>query len=362
MPTITVDTASGASYEVRLAAGALDSLGEAARGALPAARRFLVVSDTNVWPLYGTRALESLRGAGLEAAEAIFPAGEESKRLPAAERLCDAALAAGLDRSSALVALGGGVVGDVAGLAAALYMRGVAHVQVPTTLLAMVDSSVGGKTAVDLAGGKNLVGAFHQPSLVLADPETLATLPERELAAGAAEVVKAGLLGDAALFEMLEKAPEEVFARGSAALVEAIRRSVELKRRIVEEDERESGARALLNLGHTFGHALETLHEYRTLLHGEAVAVGTVVACRLAVRLGRLEADAAERVARLLKALDLPTELGGVDRGRLLELMGRDKKVRSGRPRLVLPVAIGRAEIFEDVPEDQVRGCLEESP
>ncbi len=362
MHTITVNTSSGGSYQVRLAAGLLDTLGPAACEALPAARRCLVMSDTDVWPLYGARALESLRGAGLEASEAIFPAGEESKRLATAERLCEAALAAGLDRSSAVVALGGGVVGDVAGLVAALYMRGLPHVQVPTTLLAMVDSSVGGKTAVDLAGGKNLVGAFHQPCLVLADPEMLATLPERELAAGAAEVVKAGLLGDAGLFEMLEKSPGDILAREGTALLEAVRRSVELKRRIVEEDERETGVRALLNLGHTFGHALETYHGYKTLLHGEAVAVGMAVACRLAVRLGRLGAGDLERAVRLLRALDLPVELGDVDRGRLFELMGRDKKARGGRPRLVLPVAIGSAEIFEDVSEDDVRKCLEACP
>ena len=362
MPTVSVRTASGGSYDVKLAAGVLDSLGEAARRALPGAGRVLVVSDTNVWPLYGERALESLRGAGLEAAEFLFPAGEESKRLATAETLCEAALAAGLDRTSAVVALGGGVVGDVAGLVAALYMRGIAHVQVPTTLLAMVDSSAGGKTAVDLAGGKNLIGAFHQPALVLADPETLATLSGRELAAGAAEVVKAGLLGDAELFDLLEKFPGDLLARDERVLLEAITRSVDLKRRVVEEDERETGRRALLNLGHTFGHALETLREYRDILHGEAVAVGMALACRLAVQLGRFDAGESERVLGLLAALGLPTELGEVDRKRLFELMGRDKKVRFGKPRLVLPTAIGRAEVVEDVPEDQVRRCLEESP
>jgi 3-dehydroquinate synthase len=364
MPAIAVRTASGAPYTVELAAGALDSLGEAAARALGAARgrRVLAVSDTNVWPLYGERALESLRAAGFEPAEALLEPGEGAKRLAAVERLCAAALAAGVDRSGAAVALGGGVVGDVAGLAAALYMRGIPHVQAPTTLLAMVDSSIGGKTAVDLPGGKNLVGAFHQPAAVVADPETIRTLPDRELAAGAAEAVKSGLLGDRALFELLEKSPGELLAREPAMLLETIRRAIEVKRRIVEADEREGGARALLNLGHTFGHALETLREYRGILHGEAVAAGVALAARLAAALGRFSADDADRVIRLLARLGLPVELGPeVDRGRLFELMLRDKKARGGRLRLVLPAAIGRAELAEDVPEEAVRRCLAES-
>jgi len=364
MAAIRVQTAAGA-YAVELAAGALDSLGEIAARALPLSRRVLAVSDTNVWPLYGTRALESLGAAGLEAAEAVIEAGEGSKRLATVERLCDSALAAGLSRSGAVVALGGGVVGDLGGLAAALYMRGVAHLQVPTTLLAMVDSSVGGKTAADLAGGKNLVGAFHQPAAVVADPETLATLPDRELAAGAAEVVKTGLLGDRELFEFVERRPGDLLARQADVLLEVIRRSVEVKRRIVEADEREAGdgPRALLNLGHTFGHALETLHDYRGILHGEAVSVGMVLAARLAVALGRFPEEQADRVIRLLAVLGLPVELGAApDRGRLFELMFRDKKSRDGRLRLVLPATIGRAELAGDVPEAAVRRCLDQSP
>jgi len=364
MAAIEVRTSSG-SYAVELSAGALDAVGETAARALGGARRALLVTDANVRPLYGARALESLRGAGFDAGEAVIEAGEEGKRLATVERLCEAALAARLDRSGVVVALGGGVVGDIAGLVAALYMRGVAHVQVPTTLLAMVDSSVGGKTAVDLAGGKNLVGAFHQPSAVVADPEALRTLPDRELSAGAAEVVKAGVLGDRELFELVEKRPGELLSRDEAVLLEAIGRSIEVKRRVVEVDERETGdgPRALLNLGHTFGHALETLREYRGILHGEAVSVGVVLASRLAVRLGRLPEAEADRVIRLLALLSLPVELGpGVDRARLFELMRRDKKNRDGRLRLILPTAIGRAEIFKDVPEAAVRECLEESP
>jgi 3-dehydroquinate synthase len=360
MPEITVNTSSGASYRVRLGPGLLDTVGDSLRGALPGVQNVLLVSDTNVWPLYGPRALESLRGAGLSASESVFPSGEASKRLATVERACEAALEAGLDRSSAIVALGGGVVGDLAGLVAALYMRGIAHVQLPTSLLAMVDSSVGGKTAADLSGGKNLVGAFHQPSLVLADTETLVTLPERELAAGAAEIVKAGLLGEEQLFELVESHPEEILARDAQYLPEAVQRSVDLKRRVVEEDERETGRRALLNLGHTFGHALETYRDYSGILHGEAVAIGMVVASRLATRLQRFPEQDAGRVVRVLGALGLPTELGDADRGRLLELMYRDKKTRGGALRLVLPSAVGRAEIFEDVPEAEIRGCLED--
>jgi 3-dehydroquinate synthase len=361
MADIRVNTNSG-SYDVRLGEGLLDAAGSAAAAALPRVRSCLVVSDTNVWPLYGARVLESLRGAGLAAAEAIIPAGEESKRLATVEQLCDAALEAGLDRSSAVIALGGGVVGDIAGLVAALYMRGVPHVQLPTTLLAMVDSSVGGKTAADLTGGKNLVGAFHQPSLVLADVEALATLPEREVSAGAAEVVKAGLLGDAELFELLEKHPDDLLARRGQNLLEAVRRSVELKREIVEEDERENGRRALLNLGHTFGHALELYNDYSAMLHGEAVAVGMVVASRLGARVAGFPEEDVDRVSKLLSAMNLPVELGDADRGRLLELMRRDKKARSGKVRLVLPAEIGRAAIFEDVSDEQILDCLKESP
>ncbi|HOX05247.1 MAG TPA: 3-dehydroquinate synthase [Planctomycetota bacterium] len=365
MPAIQVRTAAGGAYRVELAPGALGRLGSLAAGALGGPRRVLLVSDANVWPLHGPRSVESLRAAGFEPSEAIIEAGEQAKRLATVERLCEAALEARLDRSGAVVALGGGVVGDIAGLVAALYMRGIPHVQVPTTLLAMVDSSVGGKTAVDLAGGKNLVGAFHQPAAVVADPEALRTLPERELSAGAAEVVKAGLLGDPGLFGLVEGNPAGLLARDGAVLSEAIARSVEVKRRAVEADERETGdgPRALLNLGHTFGHALETLRGYQGILHGEAVAVGMVLAARLSAALGRLSAGDAARVERLLASLGLPVALGAdADRRRLFELMGRDKKNRAGRLRLVLPVAIGRAEIAADVPDEKVRRVLEDSP
>jgi len=359
MALIPVSTVSG-SYQVRIDGGCLDTVGEETRKALPRVGRVLVVSDTNVWPLYGARVLESLRGAGIPAEESIMPAGEESKRLETVEGFCTAALEAGLDRSSAIVALGGGVVGDIAGLVAALYMRGVPHVQLPTTLLAMVDSSVGGKTGVDLAGGKNLVGAFHQPSLVLADPEVLATLSQRETAAGAAEIVKAGVLGDAGLFDLVEAHSDEVLARGGGNLLEAIRLAVDLKREVVEEDEREAGRRALLNLGHTFAHALETYLEYRELLHGEAVSVGMVVAARLGTRVAGLGSADAGRIEKVLRSLGLPVELGEANREKLLELMRRDKKTRGGRLRLILPVEIGRAEVFENVSEEEILVCLKE--
>ncbi len=361
MALIPVNTASG-SYQVRIEGGCLDDVGEATRGALPGVGRVLVLSDTNVWPLYGARVLESLRGAGIEADESIMSAGEESKRLETVERFCAAALDNGLDRTSAIVVLGGGVVGDIGGLVAALYMRGVPHVQLPTTLLAMVDSSVGGKTAVDLPGGKNLIGAFHQPALVLADPETLATLSQREVAAGAAEIVKAGVLGNSDLFDLVEAHADEVLARGGDNLLEAIRLSVDLKREVVEEDERETGRRALLNLGHTFGHALETYLEYRDILHGEAVAVGMAVAARLGVSVSGFSAEGAERVEKVLGALELPVELGDSDREQLLELMRRDKKARGGKLRVILPVEIGSAAIFDEVREEEILACLKECP
>lgn len=362
MSPLTVSTGPGTVYRVHIAEGLLDVCGSLLADALPHTRRALVVSDGNVWPLYGPRTVESLHGSGFDATWLVLAPGEENKRLTNIERICSEALTAGLDRSSVLVALGGGVVGDMTGLAAALYMRGIAHAQLPTTLLAMVDSSVGGKTAVDLPGGKNIVGVFHQPALVAADTEALATLPLRELAAGAAEIVKAALLGDAGLFAELESGGGTPAAGRAASLTAAIGRAVEVKRRIVEADERESGQRALLNLGHTFGHALETLNGYRGILHGEAVAIGISVACRLAVRLGEFSNEDASRVQRLLTALDLPVTLGDVDRRELLLVMRRDKKSRDGRLRLVLPTAIGSARIAAEVPEREVMACLEESP
>ncbi|HJT99238.1 MAG TPA: 3-dehydroquinate synthase, partial [Rhodanobacteraceae bacterium] len=264
----------------------------------------------------------------------------------------------GASRDAAVIALGGGVVGDPAGFAAATWMRGIDFVQMPTTLLAMVDSSVGGKTGVDIDAGKNLVGAFHQPRAVIADTATLATLPPREYAAGLAEVVKYGAIGDASFFAWLETHADALNAYDAASLTEAIAFSCAYKAGVVARDERESGERALLNFGHTFGHALEAECGYGKLLHGEAVAIGMTVAASLSERLGRAPRGDAERLERLLTRFGLPTALPPIDPDALLARMRLDKKNLGGRLRLVLWRGIGRAEIAGDIDEYAIRDAL----
>lgn len=342
-------------YPIRIGAGLLadDDWPALIRG-----RHVLVLSDANVAPLYLAHVQARLTGRVV--AVRVLPAGEREKTLARfAEALSDlAALRA--SRDATVIALGGGVIGDLSGFVAACWMRGIAFVQLPTTLLAMVDSSVGGKTAVDLPEGKNLVGAFHQPAAVIADTDTLATLPERELCAGLAEVVKYGALGDAGFFAWLEEHAEALLARDAAALGEAIERSCRHKAAIVARDETEQGERALLNLGHSFGHALETAGTYGGLLHGEAVAIGMVLAARLSARLGLAPAQDGARLASLLARLRLPTALpAGSDPARLLDLMRLDKKNLSGRLRLILWHGLGHAVIVPDVDEAAVLGTLE---
>jgi 3-dehydroquinate synthase len=266
-----------------------------------------------------------------------------------------------MNRDCVLVALGGGVVGDITGFAAACYQRGVDFVQVPTTLLAQVDSSVGGKTGVNHPGGKNLIGAFHQPILVVADTGTLATLPAREYAAGLAEVVKYGLIRDAAFFTWIEAHVDELNARDPAAVAYAIRRSCAIKAEIVALDERESGVRAHLNLGHTFGHAIETATGYGDWLHGEAVAAGMVLAADLSRALGGLDAATVDRIRWLLDRCNLPTTAPPLGAERARSLMGMDKKVIGGRLRLVLLECIGRAIVRDDVPDGVLSGILREA-
>lgn len=320
-------------------------------------RHVLVISDVNVAPHYLALLQAGLAEHRHEAL--VLPAGEQEKTL---QRFGDAlaALAAlGASRDATVIALGGGVVGDLAGFAAACWMRGIRFVQVPTTLLAMVDSSVGGKTAVDLPQGKNLVGAFHQPSGVLADIDTLATLPQRELCAGLAEVVKYGALGDAAFFAWLEAHAEALLARDSVALTEAIAHSCATKAAIVARDETEQGERALLNLGHTFGHAIETEQGYDGLLHGEAVAVGMVLAAQLSARLGLAPGSDTKRLATLLDRLTLPTTIpAGLDPQRLLQCMRLDKKSVSGVIKLILWRGVGDAFIASDTAEASILDAL----
>ena len=285
--------------------------------------------------------------------------GEEHKTLSTYAKVLDALVAQRHNRTTTVVALGGGVVGDVAGFAAATYQRGVGLVQIPTTLLALVDSSVGGKTAVNHPGGKNLIGAFHQPRAVVADVGVLRTLPARELAAGIAEVVKYGVIADAAFFAWLEAHMDALLARDPKALLHAVERSCEIKARIVAEDEKEQGARAVLNFGHTFGHAVEALGRYRRHLHGEAVAIGMGMAMDLSVRLGRAAPEEAARVRRLLAAAGLPLAPPGFDPTALREAMGMDKKVRDGRLRLVVCDGLGQATVTDAAPEKAVMAAIE---
>ena len=320
------------------------------------ARDLLVVSNTIVAPLYLASLERSLQPRRVVAT--ILPDGESHKTLANVARILDVLVANRFARDCAVVALGGGVVGDMAGFAAATYQRGVAFLQVPTTLLAQVDSSVGGKTGVNHPGGKNLIGAFHQPVAVVADTATLATLPPRELRAGMAEVIKYGLICDAAFFAWLETHIDALLAGDAAALAHVIRRSCEIKAEIVGRDEREQGDRALLNLGHTFGHALESATGYTAWLHGEAVGAGLVMAARMSRESGHLSSEELDRVTRLVGRAGLPTRVSGVTPEIALEHMRIDKKVQAGRIRLVLMRGLGSTFVTADYREDALQRTL----
>jgi 3-dehydroquinate synthase len=342
------------SYPILVGPGLLDDAALLAEAV--AARDLLVVTSETVAPLYLARLERSLAGRRLAAL--ALPDGERHKTLDTVARVLDALVAHRLNRDGCVIALGGGVVGDIAGFAAACYQRGVDFVQVPTTLLAQVDSSVGGKTGVNHPGGKNLIGAFHQPRAVVADTATLATLASRELRAGLAEVIKYGLVADAGFLDWLEAHLEALLALDAAALAHAIRRSCEIKAGIVAEDEREHGRRALLNFGHTFGHAIETATAHAGWLHGEAVGVGMLLAADLSHRLGWLEAADVERVRRLLARAGLPTVAPSIGAARALELMGLDKKVLAGRVRLVLVERLGAGVVTGDYPAEALAATL----
>jgi len=316
----------------------------------------LLVSNVTVAPLYAGMLQKSL--AGRRIVEAILPDGESHKTLGTLARLLDVLVANRFGRDCTVLALGGGVVGDIAGFAAACYQRGVGCVQLPTTLLAQVDSSVGGKTAVNHPGGKNLIGAFHQPRAVLADTDTLSSLPLRELRAGLAEVIKCALIRDAAFFGWLEQNMEALLARTPAALAHAIRRCCEIKAEIVGRDEREQGERAILNLGHTFGHAIESATAYQGWLHGEAVAAGLLMATAMSERCGTVSAADTGRLQRLLQRAGLPERAPDVGPDSALDHMRIDKKVKAGRIRLILLRGIGNAYVSEDYPEAALRDTV----
>lgn len=348
----TLDVALGArSYPIWIGPGLLH---DAARWrAAIRGRHVLVVSNTTVAPLYLDAVLAGLDG--LQAASLVLPDGEQYKSLQRCGEVFDALAELKANRDACVIALGGGVIGDLAGFAAACWMRGVDFLQIPTTLLAQVDSSVGGKTGVNLAAGKNLVGAFHQPRAVVVDTDTLDSLPAREYRSGLAEVVKYGAIGDAAFFAWLEREADALAARDAGAVAEAIERSCRHKAGVVARDEREDGERALLNFGHTFGHALETAGGYGQLLHGEAVAIGMVLAAALSADLGLAPAADAQRLQRLLERLELATSLpAGSDAQALLQLMYLDKKNLSGQLRLILWRGIGAAEIVAAVADTAI--------
>lgn len=331
-------------YDVRVQPGGIDSLGEMlkARGlGGPVA----VVSDSNVAPLYGERVLKSLADAGYSAELVIFPAGEQNKTLETIAGFWQSFLSLGMDRKSTVVALGGGVTGDLAGYAAASYLRGVAWVGVPTTLLAMADSSLGGKTGFDLPQGKNLIGAFHPPQLVLADPETLASLPQRELRSGLAEVVKSGLIADKGLFEICSQGWEKVESR----LDEVVRRSMSVKIEVIESDPYEKGFRASLNLGHTVGHAIELASGFE-LFHGEAISIGLVIAAKMAERLRVARSGLADEIRQTLVGLGLPVDVPAeMNPEAILQAVRVDKKKAAGKIKFVLPVRPGLVQVGVEV-------------
>ena len=346
------------SYPILIGAGLLAQ--PALVAPLIGERDVAIVTNTVVAPLYLDALREALdRALPRRVVEIVLPDGEVHKTLDSISRILDVLVTNRLGRDATVVALGGGVVGDMAGFAAACYQRGVEFVQVPTTLLAPVDSSVGGKTGVNHAGGKNLIGAFHQPRAVITDTQTLRTLPDRELRAGIAEVIKCALICDAGFFAWLEQNATRLVDRDPDALAHAIRRSCEIKARIVARDEREQGDRALLNLGHTFAHAIETATGYASWLHGEAVGAGLLMAATMSHRAGWIGSGEVERVARLLERTGLPIAAREIAGATALDLMRIDKKVKAGRMRFVLLKAIGQAVVTGDYPEPALAATLE---
>jgi 3-dehydroquinate synthase len=346
----------GAAYDVHVERGLLDRIGQRVR-ALTQSSRAAIVTDSNVGALYLDAARRALAAAGVEAIDLTIPAGEEHKTLATVEAIYDRFLAARIDRTTPVIALGGGVVGDIAGFAAATVLRGVPFVQIPTTLLAMVDASVGGKTGVNHARGKNLIGAFHQPRAVFIDPQALGSLPASELSNGLAECIKHELIRDADGFARLEQNIDRALALDVEYLPELIAHNVAIKARVVEADPLERGERAHLNFGHTFAHAIERLSNYN-VAHGRAVGLGMVAASFLSMRSGTLQEREFERIRSLVARAGLHVSGTQTPPDNLLDAMRGDKKVQAGRLRFVLLDGIGRAVVRDDVPEDLVRDAL----
>ncbi|NIL97454.1 MAG: 3-dehydroquinate synthase [Planctomycetales bacterium] len=349
------------SYPIEIGAGILHRVAETVTHSCPT-WHVVLITDEHVETPHAMTVAEHLAGAGLEVDVVVVPAGEASKSVDTLAALWEKCLGLGTDRQSIVAAVGGGVIGDLAGYLAASFARGLRFVQVPTTLLAQVDSSVGGKVGINLAGGKNMVGAFWQPAAVLIDTQVLTTLPARQYQAGLAEVIKYGVILDADFFALLEENVGGLNQRQDDLLIDVIARCCQLKADVVQQDEREeTGLRAVLNYGHTFCHGLETVTGYRELLHGEAVAIGMLCASRLAESLGRIDAEFTRRQLLLLEAVGLPTAVPDVDPQELLAAMRHDKKAQQGKIRFVLPTEMGHVELVEGIDDNAILAALKQT-
>jgi 3-dehydroquinate synthase len=347
------------SYDIYIGKDILKNIGNIIKP-LGLSPRIAILSNPTVYPLYGKAIEDSLKKAGFDVLVVKIPDGEEYKNLLWLEHIYNILLKAKLDRKSALIALGGGVIGDITGFAASTYMRGISYIQVPTTLLAQVDSSVGGKTGVNHRLGKNMIGTFWQPKLVWIDISTLKTLPKREFLAGLAEVIKYGVICDRDLFDLLQEGLKKILKLNERAMIHLIKRSCEIKAGIVSKDERESGLRSILNYGHTIGHALETSTDYKRYLHGEAVAIGMCLEAELAGRLNFISIDKIHRIKSLIELYGLPTKIpGDIDKQHILSSMELDKKAIAGELKFILPEDIGKVRIYKGISEKIIRELLQ---
>lgn len=361
MPIISVNLPSE-SYDIAIAPGNLELLGEK-MATLKLGKKVLLVSNPSVFTHYGERAVSSLLNAGFDVTTCLLKDGEQYKNLTSVGQIYDKALENRLERAATMVALGGGVIGDMTGFAAATWLRGINFVQVPTTLLSMVDASIGGKTGVNHPQGKNLIGSFHQPRLVLIDPQVLDTLPMREFQAGMAEVIKYGIIWDADLFEQMEACDrlDEMPALSPSLVQTILARSCQAKADVVSKDEKEAGLRAILNYGHTIGHAVESLTGYQVVNHGEAVAIGMVAAGKLALGMNLWDAESQARHVALIQKAGLTTTLPSeIDINAIIDSLQTDKKVKAGKVRFVLPTQIGAVEITDQVPTDLIHQVLQQ--
>ncbi|MEY2983742.1 MAG: 3-dehydroquinate synthase [Cyanobacteriota bacterium] len=364
MPTLISVPLPQSPYHIHIAPDGLTGIAEAL-APLKLGQKIMVVSNPEIYDYYGETVINSLRQNGYQVFQHLIPAGERIKTLDAIQDLYDAAFAATLERRSTLLALGGGVIGDMTGFAAATWLRGINFVQVPTSLLAMVDAAIGGKTGVNHPQGKNLIGAFYQPRLVFIDPTVLKTLPEREFRAGMAEVIKYGVIWDSQLFAKLEAAADlsQMTALPESLLTDIIQRSCQAKVDVVGQDEKEAGLRAILNYGHTIGHAVESLTGYNLINHGEAVAIGMVAAAKIAVTMGLCSPDLGDRQTALLTKAHLPTNIPpALELGDIIASLQHDKKVQAGIVRFILPLAIGQAKIADDVTAEIIEQALLSPP